>query len=324
METTSQSYREYMGHTPKKMIIGVEDIIQLRKSVKHFEHYLSSKSVADLSNESDKTPNQKERDILSGMNNEALAYLFNDKEWFFGQYKCLKEKDLPAVDKLNMKTYRMKENRIYRDVTFPAMHVGKTIITEKEYDQIVSVGRENYNHQAITKFRVPGKRGVTKFTTDKKTGITLKSHVHILTDNTSMALYDYRLTDSANVHTYPKTIFGESIHLQAAWNLTAFERTNYVLLAIEKNAPHICQPFILDQETIHLSKQEIRMLLDILYWSRKSGFLLDNSQMAAMKNIYQDKYCYDLSIQETLLLLDEFYQVPTTFFNVTPPNYMKQ
>ena len=302
-------------------------LAQFKISPRHYEYYIQK---AESGKDEEETA--WEKDQQKSKTNLALHTYFHSKEKFLDTYKCLKEAELPATDKLGRKTYRMKENRIYRDVTFPARHQDKIILPEYQYDLILSTCKDNYEHQHIRQYcqeNEAGRWNQSDIRIDEKTGFSLQSFAHFLADNA--VLFDFTVENSSSVYHYPKTLFKEAVNNYMVWNMEGFNKTNFVLFVIEKKAPFICQPFILDGQTLEKTKKENRMLLDILYWCKSKGVYPDYAQFNILQNLYYETACHQLNLKDTLDMLDKVYQTmdddtpdPSTgIYNIEPPIWMK-
>lgn len=327
MKTATEKQPKQTDLSKSKNIVTADELAQFKRSPMHYEHYIRNIPSRDSEDQTPREAEQQKRNLKI-----ALHLYFQDQEEFNKTYACLKERDLPAMDKLGHKTYRLKENRNFRDVVFPEMHKGKSILPEKDYDLIHAIGKSNVDHAYINMYLNPNTTGckdVVFFNVDEKTGLVLKSSSHFISDEN--ILFDFVVENSANVHQFSKTIFREGINNKMVWNIDQFEKTDYVLFVIENKAPYICQPFVLDQETIEKTRNENRMLLDILFWCKKKNIYPDYSQFNILKNLYHSGGCYSMTIDDTRTHLNNLYETmpeevsdPTHgVFNVEPPTWMK-
>lgn len=310
-----------------KNIVTMDDLSMFKRSPIHYEHYI--KNIPSKKGE-DETIKEKEQQATNFI--KALQIYFMSPSAFHNTYKCLKEKDLPAVDKMGRKTYRLKENREYRDVTFPNMNQGKMILPEKDYDLLLAIGEANIENAYITLHcneHAKGNWNQEKYVKDEKTGLVLKTASYFVPE--TPVLFDFQIGQSANIYSFPKTIFREGINNKMVWNMDQFHKKDFILFVIENKAPYICQSFVLDAQTVEKTKWENRMLLDILCWCKKKGVYPDYAQFNILKNLYRQNDCDQMNLSDTIERLDLIYgtmpdEITTStygVFNVEPPIWMK-
>lgn len=307
-----ESFESYYSSPINNKTISIEQLLRFKISPLHYKYYLTSKD-------------QQEEDLRTNKISAGIHCYMQDKDLFYAEFKCLKDTMLPAITKMGVRNYTLKENRHFRDVIFPKICKGKVILSEFEYDLIETACKPNFDNDLIRKVYSKGRPSVSINHTDDKTKLSLKHRLDWLPatlSNMNRPIFDIRISPEVHPNVYSKTIFQTGLSNRAAWSLELFNRSNFVQFAIEKDAPWVVQPFVLD-DVIAKAKTENRMLLDILYWSKKNGYYANYAEFEILKTLYMDGECQYNSMERTMDVLNGFHEMNTGIYNVELPHYMK-
>lgn len=171
-----------------------------------------------------------------------------------------------------------KIDRRYKDgkeawANFELASFGKTILASKAtkesrgdlaHDQVMAMRESIITHGACNKLLTTGKSEQAFFWTDERTGIKCKGLLDHLypTGSNEVLLIDLKTTRSAAPLDFARDAKKYGIPLQMAWyarglRANGLEPTGFVIIAVEKVPPYICQPYEIPGEAVEAADREI-------------------------------------------------------------------
>lgn len=152
----------------------------------------------------------------------------------------------------------------------PASHV----LTGEEANKVMGMQAAVYAQpEAAQQLHKAGKREISAFATDPKTGETVRCRYDLLTDDA--AALDLKKTYDARPEAFAKSIYNYRYHVQAAiysdihyW-ITGEPLKAYAFLAVEEEPPHACAIYVLDDEAMELGRRLYRRDLNTYAHCRK-------------------------------------------------------
>lgn len=251
----------------------------------------------------------------------AIAIYLSDKERFKNEYICLRDSMLPVANKLGIKNYTMKENKYFRDVTFPAMAKNKIVLTEDEYDSIESCCKEAFDNKLIRKMFESGVTNVVVSGKDERTGILQKTLIHYLPDY-SKAIPDFGIFDYS--FNFINQYFNVSGHNKAIWNMSLTGKKDCLLVALEQNEPHSSTLFYLSEQSKENTTKENIMLMDILLWCKRTKYYPNFAEFNFIKNeLYKPNNLHETPVEQALLEIDSFFNANTPIVQMHVPKYLE-
>lgn len=242
---------------------------------------------------------------------------------FDKNYACLKKSMLPVTNKFGEANYTLKENKYFRDVTFPGISQGKIILEEVDYDMIIKVCDKAKEHETIKAIFSDGTPEVSMYKLDPKTQLIKRGRCDWLPNFGDVIPYVKTCLDSSE-EAFSKEIANRFYHNQAEWYLDLFGKKEFLFIALEKSDAAIPQIHLLNEEAIEIAKKENRMYLDLICWSYTHNFWADYNGLEVLKNLYLDKMlnedgevklpnqretCHEKDWDYTLKTLDKFFDI---------------
>ncbi len=165
--------------------------------------------------------------------------------------------------------YRTKENRDWRDFLKNASEIaGQTMLEKDDYDTILQMAESVKGNKAAASLLKGCENEQTITWTDPESGVKCKGIVDF--NNVSKLLHgDLKSMEDASPSSIGNYIQKWLTHVQMAFYADGLEQihgkpfnTSFII-AIEKKAPNICQPYFLDEEDIELGRSIYKSLLNI-------------------------------------------------------------
>lgn len=300
------SFEEYLG---KKSYVSASDLKRFKISPKHYKWYIDNPEEQENEN----------RNLIVG---SAIHKRLLEKELFNGCYACLKNSMLPVANSIGQKDYRTKANREYRDIEFPMLHKGKTILTEPEWDLIDNVCKSAQEHPTIQKLFKSGTAEISMYKLDEKTGLTMKGRTDWLPDFGN-SIIDVKTCVNSSPRDFSKTVYNMGYNIQASHYLELFDRKMFLFFALEKSSPFTSEVYLLSEEVINNANDERRMLIDIYWWCKKVDYYPSYTEFESLKNIYKDGQLYDKDKDFTYNALCQFFEIKTGLHMIELPYYIK-
>jgi len=221
------------------------------RSEKHFLHNFQ-------------TPQTAEDDTKAKLLGRAIHKLILEPDSFNEVYTYLDESKRPTPDK----DYRTKDNAEWKKTNIEFLQrTGKEVVTKEEYDNLFAIS-------SSVKANVPSRQLLKscKFEeviswTDKATGVRCKGIVDFLSVEKRM-VGDLKTMEDASPNEFGKYIEKWMTYVQLAFYADGLEAIHGVpfntafVIAVEKNAPFVVQPYYLADDDIELGRTIYRSLLE--------------------------------------------------------------
>lgn len=285
-ELIQEPLEEYLE---KKDYISADDICAFRKSPMHYWLCWNSEFV-------------QERQIKNIKLNTAIHIYLQNKDEFNSKYACLPLKSCPQP----RKSFFDKENKLFRDITFPQMSNGKIAIEENEYNLIIKMCEKVENIETVFRLFKSGKNCISTYKLDHKTQLIKKSRISRLPDF-GKSMYDISICKDTSDYSFSKEISYNGYHNQAAYNLELFDKEQFIFIALEDSELAMPQVHLLDSDCIEKGKEENRMYLDLICWSFNHNYWGDYNCLKILKQIYIDNNLYDKDISTTFDTLNQYF-----------------
>ena len=156
---------------------------------------------------------------------------------------------------------------------FLEFSVGKSIVTAAELAMIQGMARQVSQHKMANTLLAMGKAEQSIFWTDSETGIRCKIRPDSLS---GYAILDVKSTASAHRNNFPRSCVNYDYDLSAAMYQEGFfqlsgEKIDFVFLACEKEAPHLCALYKASEEMMASGYAKFRRALRTLAECTASG-----------------------------------------------------
>lgn len=155
-----------------------------------------------------------------------------------------------------------------RLASFASANVGRTFIDQDDWDMCQAIRKSLYEHPTISAF-IEEAQGteVTGFWNDPATGLLCKMRVDADCPDLG-TIFDIKTTQSASVEDFERTVFTFRYYWQAAMYMDGMAalgrpRTDYVIIAVETEAPYQAVAYNLKAEIIDLARKEIAPLMQL-------------------------------------------------------------
>lgn len=164
----------------------------------------------------------------------------------------------PIVDR------RTKEGKSIWE-QFQASNGGKEIVTHDEHQQMLAMRASVRAHPAAGALFKEGASEVSLFATDESTGALCKSRLDWLKTG---QIVDLKTTEDASPAGFARSVHNYGYHLQAAHYVAMAKAVglgslDFILVAVEKTAPHAVACYKLDPSDILLADAERRRLMQL-------------------------------------------------------------
>lgn len=144
-----------------------------------------------------------------------------------------------------------------------AKNPGKTMLKADEWASIEGMMRAVRNNALVSRMISGGRAEQSAVSQDPEHGVLCKARPDYM--GTDGVLYDLKTTADVDFFTFQRSVRDFRYHVQAAWYLDTVNAaigskafTRFVLLAIEKKAPHGVIAYELDAEAIRLGRLAAR------------------------------------------------------------------
>lgn len=163
--------------------------------------------------------------------------------------------------------FTTKEGKAWKDSqTLP-------ILDDAKSAALIRTAMAVSNHPTAGQILAGGKKEVSVFKTDPKTGLLLKGRIDCLTEdeNGFVTVVDVKTTDDASISGFSRAIASWQYHAQAAFYLDLVDADYFVFLAVEKSAPYAVGIYALDEASIMKGRDAYCTWLDKLAECQASG-----------------------------------------------------
>lgn len=241
--------------------LNISKLKMMRKSPAHFRASLEE-------------PRKETDDLTLGSAIHCL--ILEPKEW---------NKQFLTMPKIDRRTKEGKLN--YDALIARADRKGLTLITEDLKACAEEASTEALKHPYSALFR-RGQAELSMFWTADN-GVACKGRLDHY-DKASKTITDLKTTKDASPDSFAKSIYTYGYHLQAAWYMEGAKKCgldveDYIIFAIEKEAPYCCVAYRISPADIALAQAENERLLNLFADCSKTG----------------NWYGYSLEIQEISL-----------------------
>lgn len=269
---------------------------RFRISPKHYQHYLNDKEAQEL---------DRKQDLFS---DALIDYLLNPEE-FSKKYIVLMDSSLP---------FKVKDREKFKK-DFAASFYDKIVIEQYYHDLIKNI-TPNAQSTCLKLYVDSAAFPTGVFTKDHKTGIELQYTSGRVPVGPLIGLH---ICDRAITEVFQKTIFYKGYHNKAAWDMNIIRGKNeYMIFALENDAPYTCQPFSLKKDAIEAAHRENRMLIDILAWCNMHEKYLNYSGFNLIKEIYKSKELGDKDFDTAMYELDSFLKIDPGYHLAETPSWV--
>lgn len=149
---------------------------------------------------------------------------------------------------LNCKEVRDKHDKWYME------NNGKNIVTQEKYDQIDGILKSLSKHKRACQLMSDGHAEESFFWKDPETGLWCKSRPDFYREG--HIVVQLKTTENASAESFKKDILKYGYHIGAAMEMDALTAVmgrpfdQYVIIAVERSAPHGVQCFQLGERTL--------------------------------------------------------------------------
>lgn len=157
---------------------------------------------------------------------------------------------------------------------FSERNAHREILTEAEMATCLDLSVAVRNNPVAAQYVSGGKGEQTALWTDRVYQLECKARLDFVAD--CGALVDLKTTRDASPGGFSKVAWAYQYHVQAAWYSDGYEaatgkRLPYVLVAVEKEAPHVVQVYRVPDAILDLGRETYRNLLGTLVDCRKAS-----------------------------------------------------
>lgn len=182
--------------------------------------------------------------------------------------------------------FRKKEDKALRD---EAIANDKELINSDDVYTAECMRKAILEHPAANKllFDMAGNAEVSAFWTDETTGVECKGRFDYLTD--SGYIVDLKTTLDASKPAFIKSITNFNYFRQAAMYMDAYEQCTkepckgFIIVAVEKDAPHAVSCYQLDKNAIEQGRRNYSKLLAKYKDCQENGFNAYDTKIQAVK-----------------------------------------
>lgn len=142
-------------------------------------------------------------------------------------------------------------------------NAGKTMLSLEDFQTVEAMMKAVRNHPTASQLISGGKAEMSALCQDPELGVLCKARPDYL--GTNGIIVDLKTTDDASFFAFQRKVRSFRYHVQAAWYLDTVNAAmggqyynRFILLVIEKEAPHGIILYELDSEAIRLGKLEAR------------------------------------------------------------------
>lgn len=141
---------------------------------------------------------------------------------------------------------------------------GRELLCDEDVVTITSMHRSINNHATATSMLDGGVKEKSLFWTDKDTGILCKVRPDAWHPN---LVVDLKTTSDGSAKAFARSIHMYGYHIQCAminealFALKGVNMMNFVFVAVEKDAPHSCVVYRLDENAINKGREEFKKAL---------------------------------------------------------------
>jgi hypothetical protein len=278
IEYVKDTFEEYLG---KKTHISASDI----KNFLHSPRYYYYKAFEEVKQKNKET----ERHFPIG---SAVHEVILEPELFKSNYVI--------APKFDMRTKLGKDG--YAEFLLGSN--GKTILFEDEYTMAVAMGESASHNDTFVDLIKESYRELSCYTVDEKTGILLRMRPDSFS-KTKSTITDIKTCRESSPSKFKWDVRSFGYAISSAFYCDFLNRENYVFCAIEKSPPYETALYVLDDELTEYGRQQYRMGLDLLKWSRDNNYWCSYNEFEILKE------CYELGN------LDEFFQIKEASEKIT-------
>lgn len=273
-ETVAESLDAYLS---KKDYISISELRQFRISPKHYEYYKKSAEMQD-----------SEKRLL--IIDEAINCCLRDGDLFYEKYIGA------SVPK-----YKSKKDNAELIKETQSLFSTKTVIEKSIFDMIVESCKGIRRNENIKRIFGDGMDGVSIYKIDQRTGLKIKARLSWFS-HVSEAIFDCKIYDTS-YRQFINNYFSTGLYLEVVWSSILFERYP-TIISIEGYPPFISNRVeVFSEDLKDKSHSEIKMLLDLLYVYKKTGYSFDVLQFEEIK---EKVYSADYSLETLLEKINEF------------------
>ena len=177
-----------------------------------------------------------------------------------------KGEELARIDFPDRRTKAAKEE------IAAAREAGLVPLLAKDYDTTAAMAKALRDDPAVSKVFTDGEAEVSKFWTDKATGVELRARFDWLPtvhQNRQLIVPDYKTAESADPGKFTRAAFDYGYHIQAAAYLEAIEALEiaddprFVFVVQEKTPPYLVTLIELDPLALDIGRHQWRKAIDI-------------------------------------------------------------
>jgi PDDEXK-like domain of unknown function (DUF3799) len=146
-------------------------------------------------------------------------------------------------------------------------NVGKTMLKADEMAMIEGMMKAVRGHRVASQLISGGKAEMSAVCQDSEYGVLCKARPDYLTSGD--AIIDLKTTDDAGFFAFQRKVKSFRYHVQAAWYLDVVNQSigreqfkRFILLTVEKDAPHGVVIYEMDDKSIQLGRIEARSNLE--------------------------------------------------------------
>ncbi len=154
-------------------------------------------------------------------------------------------------------------------------NVGKTILKSDDMAMIEGMMKAVRSHRVASSLLSGGMAEKSCISQDSEFGVLCKARPDYLTN--ADAIIDLKTTDDASFFAFQRKVKSFRYHVQAAWYLDVVNAAigreqfkRFILLTVEKDAPHGIVLYELDLQSIHLGRLEARRNLETYVECKKT------------------------------------------------------
>lgn len=152
---------------------------------------------------------------------------------------------------------------------------GKTILKQEHYDAIQGILNAISKHPRASKLVAAGHAEESLFWKDAETGVQCKARPDFVREG--HIVVDVKSTIDASLHSFQKDFASYGYHIQAALYLDACSEVlkgnydTFIIIAIEKEAPHALNCFQIDQYSLQEGRELYQSALKVLKKCQETG-----------------------------------------------------
>lgn len=264
IEYVKDTFAEYLG---KKDHISASDIKNFLVSPRYYQY-----------KRNEEVKSEKERHFIIG---SALHELILEPEAFKSNYI--------VSPKFDMRTTVGKT----AFAEFQAQSEGKVMLNIDEYEMIVKMAESAIKNDTFKELIVDSYRELSCYSIDEKTGLPIRMRPDSFAKNKN-TITDIKSCQQSNYKSFKGDVYKYGYSISTAFYMDFLKRENYVFCAIEKQAPYQTALYMLDDEIIEYGRQQYRMALDLIKWSKDNDLWVEYNEFEILKECYElgnlDKY----------------------------------